>query len=311
AIEGRVESAEVQTNEGPRDLLLFAAPVLAWSRMPLPTRLLSDPIIRSLKKSLADEVFCEGVDLAVANYFFSPDQLPSSFGETAELRDQIAKALPSGVFEVNPQSLGETAQFLADQRYLLGVASVRKGEPLFLWQEGMLSRDDVLAAWRKSANESLTHLLPACGFEPMLPRAYYVACRDADRAARPFSISASVAFLCTTLSITPNNLVATIAGCYNRQLEEYRIGFQVADEEEVIHGIVWPLLGAEDEMSDVIEEVETVLKDSGLVRIEVLRQRMPMEYCDDCGAPLYPNTEGEMVHAELPETGEPSGAHLH
>ena len=64
-------------------------------------------------------------------------------------------------------------------------------------------------------------------------------------------------------------------------------------------------------MSDVIEEVETVLKDSGLVRIEVLRQRMPMEYCDDCGAPLYPNTEGEMVHAELPETGEPSGAHLH
>ena len=76
AIEGRVESAEVQTSEGSRDLLLFAAPVLAWSRMPLPTRLLSDPIIRSLKKSLAEEVFCEGVDLAVANYFFSPDQLP-------------------------------------------------------------------------------------------------------------------------------------------------------------------------------------------------------------------------------------------
>ena len=131
AIEGRVESAEVQTNEGSRDLLLFAAPVLAWSRMPLPTRLLSDPIIRSLKKSLAEEVFCEGVDLAVANYFFSPDQLPSSFGETAELRDQLAKALPSGVFEVDPQSLGETAQFLADQRYLLGVASVKKGAPLF------------------------------------------------------------------------------------------------------------------------------------------------------------------------------------
>ena len=311
AIEGRVESAEVQTSEGSRDLLLFAAPVLAWSRMPLPTRLLSDPIIRSLKKSLAEEVFCEGVDLAVANYFFSPDQLPSSFGETAELRDQLAKALPSGVFEVDPQSLGETAQFLADQRYLLGVASVKKGSPLFLWQEGMLSRDDVLAAWRKSGNESLTHLLPACGFEPMLPRAYYVACRDADRAARPFSVTASVAFLSTSLGIAPNMLIAVIGGCYNRQLEEYRIGFISHSEDEVIHGVVWPLLGPEDEMSDVVEEIEAILKEAGVQKIEMLRQRMPMEYCEDCGAPLYPNLEGEMVHAELPDDGESPTQHLH
>ena len=38
AIEGRVEHAIVKTSDGERDVLLFAAPVLAWSRMPLPTR---------------------------------------------------------------------------------------------------------------------------------------------------------------------------------------------------------------------------------------------------------------------------------
>jgi len=26
---------------------------------------------------------------------------------------------------------------------------------------------------------------------------------------------------------------------------------------------------------------------------------------------MYPNTEGEMVHAELPETSESAGQHLH
>ncbi|MFZ9996706.1 MAG: DUF2863 family protein [Burkholderiaceae bacterium] len=291
AIEGRVEHVLVRSSDG--------------------QRVLGAKITEELRQALKAHVFADDTDVVLADYFFSPDQLPESFGETAEFRTSLMSHLSDGRLPVDTGSLNETAQFLADQRYILGVVAGPAGKALFKWQEGMVNREEVHAAWNQAVEKSLGELLPACGFEPMLPRAYYVACRDADRAARPFSISASVAFLCTTLSITPNNLVATIAGCYNRQLEEYRIGFQVADEEEVIHGIVWPLLGAEDEMSDVIEEVETVLKDSGLVRIEVLRQRMPMEYCDDCGAPLYPNTEGEMVHAELPETGEPSGAHLH
>ncbi|NDF03917.1 MAG: DUF2863 family protein, partial [Betaproteobacteria bacterium] len=118
-------------------------------------------------------------------------------------------------------------------------------------------------------------------------------------------------FLTTTLGIAPKMLTAIIAGCYNRQLEEYRIGFQVEHEDEVIHGIVWPLLGAEDEMSDVVEEIEATLSEAGITHIEMQRQRMPMEYCEDCGAPLYPNTDGELVHAELPDNTESTGQHLH
>ncbi|MFM1881270.1 MAG: hypothetical protein RLZZ344_1504 [Pseudomonadota bacterium] len=311
AIEGRVEHSTVATSDGQRDLLLFAAPVLAWSRLPLPTRSVSDTVLAELKAALAEHVFSEQADIALANYFFSPDQLPSSFGETAELRLTLARSLPKGFLGINAQEVGETAQFLADQRYVLGVASVPQGHAIFRWQEGILTRDEVLAAWRKASQESLTHLLPACGFEPMLPRAYYVACRDADRAARPFSVSASVAFLTTSLGITAPMLSAVVAGCYNRQLEEYRISFLVSNDEEVVHGVVWPLLGAEDEMSDVVEEIENTLKEAGVQRVEILRQRLPMEYCEDCGAPLYPNLDGEMVHAELPEESEPAGQHLH
>jgi uncharacterized protein YuzB (UPF0349 family) len=38
---------------------------------------------------------------------------------------------------------------------------------------------------------------------------------------------------------------------------------------------------------------------------------MPLEYCDDCGAPLFPNPEGENVHAEMPEDMQDTPARLH
>lgn len=311
AIEGRVEHAIVKTSDGERDVLLFAAPVLAWSRMPLPTRPIPAGVAKATSKALAEVVFAPNVDLTIANYFFSPDQLPETFCDTAGFRQHLTKSLPDGVMKVDPASLKETAQFLADQRYIIGAVSVPRGEAIFRWQSGDALREQVLKDWLDVSQTVLTPLLPACAFESMLPRAYYVACRDADRSARPFSIRASVAFLATTLSVSPNLLTAVVGGCYNRQLEEYRIGFSVAEEEEIIHGVVWPLLGAEDEMSDVAEDIENTLKESGLQRVTMLRQRLPMECCEDCGAPLYPNVDGELVHAELPDVVEEQSQHLH
>jgi len=311
AIEGRVEYGAVAASDGKRDVLLFAAPVLAWSRMPLPARPIPATVIKAISAALSENVFAEGADLAVANYFFSPDQLPETFCDTNEFRAEITKSLSEGVHKIDASSLKESAQFLADQRYIIGVVAVPHGEAIFRWQIGDTPRDQVLQQWAQVSQSALAPLLPACAFECMLPRAYYVACRDADRSARPFSIRASVAFLATTLGISPNALTAVVGGCYNRQLEEFRIGFTVGQEKEVIHGVVWPLLGAEDEMSEVAEEIETTLKESGLQHIVMLRQRLPMEYCDDCGAPLYPDADGEMVHAELPDVAEQPSQHLH
>jgi hypothetical protein len=311
AIEGRVEHAVVPTSDGPRDVLLFAAPVLAWSRMPLPTRPIPAAVVKATTLALSGVIFTPNAEIAIANYFYSPDQLPDNFGDTADMRSNLTKALPEGIYKVDPASLKETAQFLADQRYIIGVVSVPQGEPIFRWQSGDAPRDQILENWAEISQTALTPLLPACAFESMLPRAYYVACRDADRSARPFSIRASVAFLSTTLGLSPNMLTAVVGGCYNRQLEEFRIGFTVSQEEDVIHGVVWPLLGAEDEMSEVADEIETTLKEAGVQSLIMLRQRLPMEYCEECGAPLYPNPEGEMVHAELPEITEAPSQHLH
>ena len=35
------------------------------------------------------------------------------------------------------------------------------------------------------------------------------------------------------------------------------------------------------------------------------------EFCEDCGAPLFPNARGDAVHAEMPEDVEPDITHFH
>ena len=73
-----------------------------------------------------------------------------------------------------------------------------------------------------------------------------------------------------------------------------------------------PLLGAEDETTDCVAQIETVLRESGLTDVVSLEHHFPLEYCDDCGAPLYPSPEGEVVHAEMPEEqGVQAPRHLH
>ena len=79
-----------------------------------------------------------------------------------------------------------------------------------------------------------------------------------------------------------------------------------------MHGVVWPLLGAEDENTDCAAQIETVLRESGVNDVVFLDHQFPMEYCDDCGAPLYPSPEGEVAHTEMPEDqAEQMPRHLH
>jgi hypothetical protein len=148
--------------------------------------------------------------------------------------------------------------------------------------------------------------------ELVLPDAFFAASRNADRASRPYSVRASVAFLSTTLETPPNRIRAIVAPFHDRQLEEFRIGFTTAANGNVIHGVVWPLLGSEDESADVPAQIDAALRECGITEIVHLDTRFPLEYCDDCGAPLYPSPEGEAMHAELPEDkAEQVPRHLH
>ena len=61
----------------------------------------------------------------------------------------------------------------------------------------------------------------------------------------------------------------------------------------------------------MVGDVESILRESGIKEVIVHNQEFPLEFCDDCGAPLYPNVEGETVHAEMPDLDNTPSQTLH
>lgn len=301
-IEARAETTVLLQNEQPWDILLIAVPLLAWSRYTIPVGQLPATTVAAFKAQLSGHVLAADARLALCDYLFSPDQLPRSFVDTHLLTAELgACALAGSDLGVDPNGMPETNRFLSDTRYLLGAIAVPHGGPLFRWHERDGSREQAQAQWQKQGSPSFEPLLPGCAFQPLLADAYHAACRQGDRAARAYAIEASVAFLQTAFETSPDALRAVIGPCWDQRLEEYRISFSMRDKNNVIHGVVWPILGSEEEQADVAHEIETLLRQTGIGEVAILDHRLPLEFCDDCGVPLYPNLDAEMVHAELPE----------
>lgn len=311
-VEARAESGAMAIDGAEFDVLLIAAPVLAWSRFSIPSGTIPRQVLATLRVQLQAHVLGADARLALADYLFSPDQLPRSYGEAFSLTNKLAAvAADNRDFACDTKGLAETAQFLSDMRYLIGAVVAPRGSALFAWQEDGGSREHAVQQWRAQGGGCLEPLFPACATELLLPDAYHAACRHADRQARPYSLRASVSYLQTSLNVSASGLRAVIAPFHDKRLEEYRVGFTLKNKPQVVHGVVWPLLDAEDETSDTASQIEAALRECDIGDIVVLEERFPLEYCDDCGAPLYPDPEGQPAHAEMPEDSDMRPAHLH
>ena len=337
AVEAGSESCIVEHEGVHYHALLIAIPILAWTRFSIASGTFSDEMRTTLCAHLHGHLLASDVRLAMAPNLFAIDQLPRTHAETYAFTQRIAQAAVKGS---NPRPLSnppETAPFLADTRYLLAAVAAPVGAPLFRWQATMNVTDRVqgFSQWHTQAMPNIASLLPGCGIELLMPEAYYVACREADKHIRPASIRAAVHFLTHTLGVEPGGLRAIIGGCgedtVEGRVDEYRIGFTLRQNPEVIYGVVWPLYGREDEeepattsfealttpevletdLRTPLEEIVALLRACGITHIKRHNELFPMEFCDDCGAPLYPDPEAELVHAEMPEDAPAGTGHLH
>ena len=339
AVEAASESVVIEHEGRQYDALLIALPILAWTRFTIPSGPIAPEALDPLATHLYAHVLAGDTRLAMAPMLYAIDQLPRTPADTYALTHKLAQsALKSEPVRV-ASGAPETAPFLADTRYLLAAAVVPSGTPLFRWQASLDLRDrsHALEQWQAQALPNVVRLLPGCGIDLLLPQAYYIACREADRNIRPASIRAAVHYLTNTLEIEADALQAVIGSFgedpTDERTDEYRVSFLLADDTDVLYGIVWPLYGAEDAEqvlratlpdsigSNVstgptiaqtpIDEILHLLEESGIKRVHQHEERFPLEFCDDCGAPLYPDLEAELVHAEMPEDVPQATTHFH
>lgn len=316
-VENESESVAVMQGDRAWQALLVAAPIVAWSKYSIPSGTITRDDAEALKVQLQAHVLADGARLSLVPYLYSIDQLPRQYSELRRLAARLADAAVTGeVPRLDLSRLPETAHLLADTRFLVACAAVPRGQPLFRWQEdasGHAGRTGSLEQWIAQARPTLSKLLPGCVFECLLPDAYYVNCRESDRRVRPFGIRAAAAFLENALAAKPADLQAVVAGFGEERIDEYRVAFSLQGESDVAHGVVWPLYGREDENAHPgpIDEVLAQLASVGLTEVKRLSGTFTPEYCEDCGAPLFANAEGEIVHAELPEEADTQAAHFH
>lgn len=336
SVEAASESCNAESDGIRYDALLIAAPILAWTRFSIASGPINNEMAATLVAHLSAHMLAPTARLVLAPMLYSIDQLPRSHAETFALTQRMTQAAIKGNLLRAQSNPPETAPFLADTRYLLAVVIAPAGESLFRWQASgnPAGREEALIQWRTQATPNIARLLTGCGIELLLPEAYFVACREADKLIRPASIRAAVHFLTNNLNVEPVALRA-IVGAFGEEavdnpVDEYRIGFTLMQETDVLYGIVWPLYGPEDEerpgeetsgaLSDEaapgqvkssIAEIFSLLKECGVITIERRREHFPLEFCEDCGAPLFPDPDGELVHAEMPEDVPQGSRHFH
>lgn len=321
------ESAELTIKGVTYDALLFSAPLVAWTRYQLPKGALTAQQCAALQAALGHTIMAPKARLAVLPQLVSFDHMPQTFQDTRHwtqvLAGQALGQAPSQPLSV-PAEPQENESILADARFLVGAVVVPKGEPLFRWQlqaseTQFISRDECNQQWQEQAGQVLGPLFAGCQIDYLPVDAYYVNNREADRRIRPLALKAAITWLHTAANLPADQLRASIAGCGEMGIEEYRIGLSTRQSNDVIYGCIWPVLSKEEALAETLdtgiisasEEIAALLKEAGVSEIRRLPGVLPLDQCDDCGAPFFPNPVGEMVHPELPEEADFGPIHFH
>lgn len=331
AYELLVELAEARSESlmpGPDgqdcDTLLISAPVLAWTRYRLPSGQLNAAQAQALESLLAEAVLNPRARIAMLPSLVRFDRLPQSFQETRAWTQALAmRAL--GLRREGPvlRDADAPEDLLADVFFLVGAVVVPRGEPVFQWQSPLPAeapaQDDISRRWAEGCARILEAAFTGCQLEYLRPEAYYTSTRQADQGIRPLTLKAAATWLQTAAQIPGTDLRAALVACGEQSVEEYRIGFCTRQSNDVIYGCVWPALSREESQPepdaegqvDTWDTIAALLRECGIQDIRRLPGLQPMEFCEDCGTPYFPNMLGDMQHPELPEEIDPEPVQFH
>ncbi len=315
--EASSESVKIEHKGIVWQALLVCSPILVRTRYKLPNGALKTKQINQLNDLFQDLIITENSKINIYPELVRFDKLPQTFREVRQL--SIAMAENVLAIKNNKLNLSGTeapSDLLADAFFILGVIVTPEKQAIFQWQNTLDNchaiHKKINDDWATNCNLIFKNTFAGCLNEYLSPGAFYTNTRKADQYIRPITLKAAINWLDSVVHIPLADLRAAIVACGDNKVEEYRIGFTTTDSKDVIYGCIWPSLNREEASPDQIEEgqispwdvIAAVLKESGINHIRRIPGIQAMDFCDECGAPYFPNMSGEMLHPELPEEAD-------
>ena len=126
----------VEVDGEPReyDVLLVAAPILAWTRFSIASGQIPADVLNTLSAHFSAHLLADGTHMAMSSTLYSIDQLPRTHAEAYSKTHKLAQAALKGVAVKSESKTPETAPFLADTRYLIVAVVAQHNGPMFRWQ---------------------------------------------------------------------------------------------------------------------------------------------------------------------------------
>ena len=288
--------------------ILVLIPILGWSRYLIasgPTDTTSLKEIATLYQKLWTT---EEATVSIGNCLLSADNLPEGLTEIRHFLNLLIDGGKNGsVVNISKILTQDPPPDFADVRYLALAVSAKTPEKLF----PSLDLDFRVYAKRLmdfclEARNILMTPMAGTMIDVQPPSAFFTGWRQADAAMRVFSLRALVSYVCA-MGYEPEDLSAT-AAIFTRmgemeqtmETDEVRVGISINTQpSSIVAGVVVPTMPEEYEQTQAF--VYEVLSDAGVTAVATLPQTFPMEWCEDCGAPLYANAEGYVRHIETPE----------
>lgn len=287
--------------------LLVLIPVLAWSRYKIAFGKMPQEVSCEIAKLYKSHFASPKAHVSIGNSLIAAEHIPERLTEVRSLLSRLVKPKKdASVVDISYLLTADPTDEFSDVRYVaLGVSAETATDLFDAFSSERIEFARKLMDFSLKARAVLREFMTGSMLEVQAPAAFFTAWRQAVASERLFSLKALVKYVCIE-KIRPEKLIATTAIFSNlsennaaEPQPEVRIGISFTfDANRIVAGVVWPCEPAELEIAQGF--AKEVLTLEGIKTVVAHDQLFPLEWCEQCGAPLYANPEGNVTHVEKP-----------
>ncbi|MFW8566791.1 DUF2863 family protein [Orrella sp. 11846] len=233
---------QIEHEDQTLDCILMSMPTVIWSRYQIPDPQPDSNLIQAVLDGLKRHIVTPGTQIVMMPAPLSSLNLPASFKNMGQWKQALAQRLQDPQAPLpTPKELYEgVTPGISNAQHWVFAAANKTDKPILRWMGNHRGKKQkYLAAWQAYMEAIYKQLYPNCQFDIFLPDFYYDASTQTRLPEQVRTIHATVDRISTIFNVAAEHICATIIRAIDENFEEYRIGYNLQGQTEVIDGNLW------------------------------------------------------------------------